>query len=94
MRWATPDDILCGAADGSGEVAMDRFETDATADANGDVHVHVGTPGVRVHLVVDAPAQQERVGSFAAVLDKIYGSSPDFPWQTPDGKEPVVGGES
>lgn len=34
---------------------MDRLETDATADSNGMVHIHVGSPGRQVHVVVDTP---------------------------------------
>lgn len=30
---------------------MERFETDALTDINGDVVVHVGVAGVRVHVV-------------------------------------------
>lgn len=32
---------------------MDRLETDAVADAQGYVHVHVGKPGTLVHVSVE-----------------------------------------
>lgn len=37
---------------------MDRLETDAVADAQGYVHVHVGKPGTVVHVLVEPKAFQ------------------------------------
>ena len=33
---------------------MDRIETDTVADAHGFIHLHVGAPGARVHVCVEA----------------------------------------
>ncbi len=60
---------------------MDRIETDAIADQNGMVHVHVGAPGAHVHVAVEARAPQ-----FAAV-DDLEAFSCRFAgrvWLTPD----------
>ncbi len=34
---------------------MDRFETDCIADSGGVVHIDIGAPGRRVHVVVNEP---------------------------------------
>lgn len=50
---------------------MDRLETDAVADAQGYVHVHVGKPGTLVHVSVEtktaplAAQQADRAQRFA-----------------------------
>lgn len=63
---------------------MDRLETDTNADANGDVVVHLGQPGARVHVVVDVVVDDnKRVNSFAEALDEVYGSCADLDWERP-----------
>jgi hypothetical protein len=37
---------------------MERFETDAVADAHGVVHIRVGHPGERVHVAVKPVANE------------------------------------
>ena len=62
---------------------MERIETDRTADANGYVHVHVGPPGTRVHMVIDptagVPAQADMAGVRAA-----FGAWKDYDFVRPD----------
>ncbi len=67
---------------------MDRFETVATADANGDVHVHVGVPGVRVRVVAEAVADAGEARR--AWMAQVYGSLVGVHLERPDQPQPEV----
>lgn len=59
---------------------MDRLELDATADNNGNVTLHVGEAGARVHVVVEAVRAQEPM---SRLLD-LCGIWADEPFERPE----------
>lgn len=60
---------------------MDRIETDAVTDANGDVHVHVGVAGARVHVRVDATSDDRDARRLW--MAQVYGSLADVQFEAP-----------
>ncbi len=56
---------------------MDRIDTSATADAAGWVHIHVGEPGVQVHIVVENTPTTPNPASLHDMVHEVYGSLRD-----------------
>lgn len=61
---------------------MDRYETDLVTDAKGDVVLHVGVAGVRVHVVAEIAAGAPATPPDQAWLSAV-GAWKDYEFQRP-----------
>ena len=62
---------------------MDRIETDLTADDQGVIHLPVGAPGQRVHVIVEMNhVVRPPLGQWLAAIGRASGEHPPIPLES------------